>query len=114
MLFAHLTALLGMAPAPQGNQPSGGAGGLAAFLPFILIFLIFWLLILRPQAKRQKEHQKMLASITKGDRIVTTGGIYGLVLKVNDKEGTLVVKIDDNVKIELDRSAVARRIGREE
>ncbi|MFN3822009.1 MAG: preprotein translocase subunit YajC, partial [bacterium] len=98
----------------HGNQPSGGAGGLAAFLPFILIFLIFWLLILRPQAKRQKEHQRMLASITKGDRIVTTGGIYGLVLKVNEKEGTLVVKIDDNVKIELDRSAVARRIGREE
>lgn len=108
-------ATVGMAQSPGGAAPGGGGGGgLAAFLPFILIFIIFWLLIIRPQAKRQKEHQRMLESITKGDRIVTSGGIYGLVVKVNEKEGTLIVKIDDNVKIELDRSAVARRIGREE
>ncbi len=96
------------------GQPAGQSGQspnpLAMWLPIILIVVIMWLLIFRPQAKRQKEHQKMLASIQKGDRIVTAGGIYGTVVGVKEKENTLIVKIADNVKIELARSSVARKL----
>jgi len=101
--------LLAMAP-PPGGQPGSGGSGLLGLLPFLLIFVIFWFLILRPQAKRQKEHQKMLEAVTKGDQIVTSGGLHGTVQRVNEKEGTLIVRIDDNVKVEIDRGAVARRI----
>ncbi len=94
------------APTSEGQQ---GGGGLLAFLPMILIFLILYLLILRPQAKRQKMHQQMVDAIGKGDKIVTTGGIHGTVLKVNEKEGTLLIKIADDVKIEIDRAALSRR-----
>jgi preprotein translocase subunit YajC len=80
------------------------------WLPIILIILIMYFLIFRPQAKRQKEHQKMLASIQKGDRIITVGGIYGTVVGIKEKENILIVKIAENVKIELARGSVARKL----
>jgi preprotein translocase subunit YajC len=90
-----------------------GAGGfeqlLSTIVPFLLIILVFYFLILRPQQKRQKERQKLLESVRKGDRVVTTGGIHGVVEGVEDK--VLLVKIDDNVKVKLDKSAVAVIIG---
>jgi preprotein translocase subunit YajC len=76
----------------------------------LVIFAIFYLLILRPQSKRQKAHEQMLSELVKGDRIVTTGGVHGVVQRVNEKEGTLILKISDETKVELDRSAVARKI----
>lgn len=82
--------------------------GIAAFLPMLAIFVIFYFLIIRPQSKRQKEHDKMLSELTKGDRIVTSGGIHGVIQRVNEKEATLTLKIGDDVKIEIDRSAIAR------
>lgn len=99
--------MIAMSAPDQGQQ--GGGGGLLAFLPMILIFLILYLLILRPQAKRQRMQQQMVDSITKGDKIVTTGGIHGTVLKVNEKEGTLLIKVADDVKLEIDRAALSRR-----
>lgn len=97
--------------AQASGQPAGGSliGGL---LPFILIFAIMYFLILRPQAKKQRDQRKMIESLDKGDQIVTIGGIYGQIISV--KEGTLVVKIADNVKIEILRSAVARKLAPEE
>jgi preprotein translocase subunit YajC len=95
-----------MAPAGQGG--SGGGGGFLGFLPFILIIVIFYFLLIRPQAKRQKTLQKMLQSVKKGDEIVTSGGIYGQVVGVKGNDTVLIVKIDDNVKVELDRSSVGR------
>ncbi|MDZ7373630.1 MAG: preprotein translocase subunit YajC [candidate division KSB1 bacterium] len=99
-----LLTILSQAPAAQRPNP------LAMWLPIILIILIMYFLIFRPQAKRQKEHQKMLASIQKGDRIVTVGGIYGTVVGIKEKENILIVKIAENVKIELARGSVARKL----
>ncbi|MBP7217084.1 MAG: preprotein translocase subunit YajC [Candidatus Omnitrophica bacterium] len=73
--------------------------------PLVAIFVIFYFMIMRPQQKERQEHQKMLAALGKNDEIVTTSGIHGTI--VNVKEKTLIVRIDDNVKIELEKSSVA-------
>jgi len=98
--------LMSLAMAGQPGQSSGG--GIALFIPMLLIFVIFYFLMLRPQIKRQKEHDKMLGQLAKGDEVVTSGGIHGVIHRVNEKEATLLIKIADDVKIEVDRSAVGR------
>lgn len=103
MLFSFIA----MAPGAGGAQ---GGGGFVAFLPMILIIVIMYFLILRPQAKRQKEHQKMLSEVQKGDKIVTGGGIHGVVRNVNVEKKTLLVKIADNVKIEIDQGSIGRKL----
>lgn len=100
-----LLFIFGMSGAGQGGE---GGSPLGMFLPMILIFGIMYLLIFRPQAKRQKEHKKMLEEIKKGDKILTAGGIYGTIEKVLEKEGILIVKVDDNVKIKMTRSSIAK------
>ena len=90
--------------------PGSGSSSLMMWMPIVLIFLIMYFLILRPQAKRQKEHQKMLGSLKQGDKIVTAGGIHGTIAGIKDKEQTLLVKISDTVKIELARGSVARKL----
>jgi preprotein translocase subunit YajC len=77
---------------------------LVQFLPLVFIFVIFYFLLIRPQQKRQKEHQKLVASIESGDQIVTNAGIHGTITNVKDK--TVLVRVADNVKIEFDRSAI--------
>lgn len=89
-------------------QEGGGGGTIGFILPMVLIFAIMYFLIFRPQAKKQKQHQQMVNAIKKGDKIVTSGGIHGTVAGVKEKENTLVVEIDKNVKIELSRSSVAK------
>ena len=79
-----------------------------AYLPFILILAIMYLLMIRPQAKRQKEKQKMLEALKKGDQIVTIGGIHGKVSGFKGKEKkAVIIKIDNNTSMTLNRSAVA-------
>ena len=80
------------------------AGGLIQFLPFAMILAIFYFLILMPMKKRQKKVQEFQEALKVGDKIVTTGGIYGLVTKLNDK--TVQVQIADKVRIEIARAAV--------
>jgi preprotein translocase subunit YajC len=87
----------------EGSQ--GGMGALLNFLPFIAIIAIFYFLIIRPQNKKQKETQKMLSALKKGDHVVTIGGVHGTIQSVREK--TVVVKVDDSTKIEFSRSAVA-------
>ena len=78
---------------------------LIQFLPFLLIFGIFYLLLIMPMRRRQKKHQDLLSKLTKGDRVITNGGIFGTVV---DVEGdVLTLRIADNVKIQVARSAVA-------
>ncbi|MFO8027750.1 MAG: preprotein translocase subunit YajC [Opitutales bacterium] len=89
-------------------EPTGG-GGIAQFLPIILLFVGMWFLIIAPQRKRQKAHEKMLSELKTGDEIVTSGGIYATITNVKDDR--LVVRIADNTKIELGKSFVASKIG---
>ncbi len=102
--------------AMAGSSQQGGQGGnpIGALLPIILIFGIMYLLIFRPQAKKQKEHKKMLESVEKGDNIVTIGGIYGTVVGLKKDNTVMIVKIADNVKVEMTRSSIARKIVAEE
>ena len=88
----------------QGGAAEGG-GGLMGFLPLVAIIAIFYFLILRPQNKKQKQTQKMLSALKKGDRIVTIGGIHGVIQSV--KESTIIVKVDENVKLEFNRGAIS-------
>lgn len=74
------------------------------FLPLIIIAVLFYFLLIRPQQKKQKEHQKLVAGIKTGDKVVTSAGIHGIVSNV--KETTLLLKVADNVKIEMDKAAV--------
>ncbi len=85
--------------------PPGGAQTLAQFLPFALILIIFYFLILLPMKRRQKKIQEFQDSLKVGDKVVTTGGIYGKITRVNDK--SLQVEIADRVRIEVSRAAVA-------
>ena len=72
-----------------------------------------YLLIFRPQAKKQKQQKMMIEMLKKGDKIVTVGGIYGQIVGIKEKEGTIVVKISDTTKIELARSSIAKVMGSE-
>jgi preprotein translocase subunit YajC len=96
--------------APPGEGGSGNP--IISLLPFVLMFVVLYLLILRPQMKKQKAQQKMIDELEKGDAIVTSGGIHGTIL--NLKDDILVVKIAENVKIELSRGAVSRVKNKEE
>ena len=87
-------------------QDGAGTGQLVSMLiPFALIILVFYFLIIRPQNKKQKETQSMLASIKKNDRVVTIGGMRGTVQAVRDD--AIVLKVDEDVKIEFNKSAIA-------
>lgn len=79
---------------------------LLQLMPIFLIFIVFYFLLIRPQQKQEKERQLMLKNIKKNDEVVTTGGIYGVVLNLKDK--TVTVRIDDNVKVEIERNAISR------
>lgn len=79
---------------------------LLQLMPIFLIFIIFYFLLIRPQQKQEKERQAMLKNIKKNDEVVTAGGLHGVVLNLKDK--TVTVRIDDNVKVEIDRSAISR------
>ena len=90
-----------------GGQNAQG-GGLMAYLPFILILGIMYFLMIRPQAKRQKEKQKMLGDLKKGDRVVTIGGLHGAIGGIKGKEKkAILLKVDKNTSITVNRSAVA-------
>lgn len=78
---------------------------LASFLPLILIILVFYFLLVIPQQRRQKKHQEMINSLKRGDKVVTTGGIHGVISDI--KETTFILKIDENTKIEIEKTSIA-------
>ena len=83
---------------------TGQPGGLLSFLPFAIILVIFYVLILMPMQRRQKKVQEFQESLKVGDKVVTTGGIYGQITRVNDK--SVQLQIADKVRIEIARAAV--------
>ena len=90
-------------------QAAPEVGGLTQILaqlaPFILIFIIFWVLLIQPARRRQKEHQKMLDELQRGDKVVTNGGLHGEVAGIEG--GVVFLKISDKVKVRVSKSAVA-------
>ena len=95
--------LLAQQAAPAGPPPQPSM--LTSFLPFVFMIIIFYFLLIRPQQKRQKEHQRLLSSLKTGDKVVTSAGIHGLIANV--KDSTVLLKVADNVKIEVDKSAIS-------
>ncbi|MCK9614442.1 MAG: preprotein translocase subunit YajC [Candidatus Omnitrophica bacterium] len=85
-------------------QPNPGAG-MANILFLVVIFGIFYFMLIRPQQKQQKKHQEMINNLNKNDEVVTLGGMHGTIINV--KEKTFVLRVDDNVKIEIDKSAIS-------
>ena len=90
-----------------GGAASASTSGslVGSLLPFLLIIVIFYFFLIRPQNKKQKETQKMLDALKKGDKVITIGGIHGTVSSV--KENTVIVKVDDDVKLEFNRTAIS-------
>jgi preprotein translocase subunit YajC len=84
--------------------PPGAGGGLLSILPFVFIFVIMYYVMLRPQMRRQKEAAKLVSALKTGDRVVTSSGIHGLISNVKDT--TVIVKVADNVKLEMEKTAV--------
>ena len=87
--------------APGPEQPPV----LFQFLPLSIIAVLFYFLLIRPQQKKQKDHEKLVAGVKTGDKVVTAGGIHGIVANV--KDATFLIKVADNVKIEFDKSSIA-------
>ena len=93
------------AMAQTAGSASGGTSSLMGLLPFALIFVIMYFLLIRPQQKKQKEHREMIQNLKKGDRIVTGGGIHGRITGMDDT--TFTVEIADKVRVKVNRGNVA-------
>lgn len=87
-------------------QTQTQGSGLMSFLPLILIIVVFWLFMIRPQMKRQKELKKFRDALQKGDKIVTTGGIYGKVAEI--QEYAIIMEVESGVRLKVDKSAVIK------
>lgn len=106
-----MLSLLSAMAAPEASSAAGSTGSMmTTFVTFGLIIVIFYFLIIRPQKKRDRETKEMLAAIKKGDKVVSIGGIHGTVVAV--KETTIVVKVDDNTRIEFSRNAISSIVNR--
>lgn len=88
----------------MGQQGEGGGELVSTLIMFGAIFLIFYFMIIRPQQKRSKERQKLLDNLEKGDKVVTSGGIHGIISGIDEK--TVLLQISDNLKVKVERSAI--------
>lgn len=86
-------------------MPQAQANPLASLFPLILIFVIFYFLLIRPQKKQQAKHQQMVKNLNKNDEVVTTGGIHGVIVNVKDK--TVTLRVDDSCKMEIEKNFIA-------
>jgi preprotein translocase subunit YajC len=89
----------------QTGAPASPGGGIGFFVPMILIFVMMYFVMIRPQKRRQMEQQRLVNALKTGDKVVTSGGMHGLISNV--KDSTVVLKVADNVKIEMEKSAIA-------
>ncbi|RKX28690.1 MAG: preprotein translocase subunit YajC [Candidatus Zixiibacteriota bacterium] len=93
---------------PDASQ--GGGSFLATWGILIPLFLIMYLLLIRPQRKRQKEHEKLLTELKKGDRVVTNSGMFGTIFAIYDDKNKVVLKITDDIKVEFLKSSIAGKV----
>ncbi len=89
----------------MGGAGGEGAAGFSGFIPLILMFVIFYFLLIRPQQKKTKDHRQMIASLKKGDRIITSGGLHGRITGMDD--ATMTVEIADKVRVKIARGNVS-------
>ena len=111
-----LHALLSSATLFAADQPQGDPNS-AMMLPIMLmgLFFLFWLFIIRPSMRRQEqERQAMMSNLEKNDRVLTSGGIYGTIVNVSDKEDEITVKVDDNVKLKMTKGSIVRNVTKED
>ena len=99
-----LTILLQAAAGAAGQQ----GGGMSMWIMLILIFVVMWLFMIRPQRKQQKEMEQFRSSLKKGDKVITAGGIYGTIAEVKDNERYVLLRIDNDVKIKVDKSSLQK------
>ena len=93
---------------------SGGAGGLSSLLPFVLIFVVFYFFLIRPQQKRAKDHREMVNNLKRGDKVITSGGLVGSVAKATEGQDTIEVEIAKDVKVRIVRSAITTVVNKTE
>jgi preprotein translocase subunit YajC len=91
----------------QTAQAPGAPGTLVSLIPLVLVFLIFYFLLIRPQQKKAKEHRQMLDKLKRNDEVMTSGGIYGKVVALSDKDNTVMLEIAPNVRIKFSRPHVS-------
>jgi len=96
--------------APVAQSPA--APNFMSFVPIVGMLVIFYFFMIRPQQKRSGQHKKMLEALQKGDLVVTSGGIYGMVIAVGEK--TLDLKVADNVKIKISKSSISEKLNPQE
>ena len=94
--------------APQGGSPGGGGGFMSLILMFVMIFAIMYFFMIRPQQKKEKDRQKLIAELKKGDKVLTNSGMIGTIWGI--KDNIIVLKFEDDVKIEFLKSAVAGKM----
>lgn len=102
-----------LAMAQPSGQGEGGGSIFTFFVPLALMFVIIYFFMIRPQQKRQKEHANMLQALKKGDRVITSGGMYGTIWGIDDKENKVILKFGDDLKIEFLKSAIAGKVDKE-
>ncbi len=95
--------LIAMAPPPDSS--GGGGGMISTLVMFGAIFLIFYFMIIRPQQKRNKEREKLLSGVQKGDKVITSSGIHGIVAGLEDT--TVLIQVSENVKMKFEKSAIS-------
>lgn len=101
--------LFAFAPPPDGS--GGGSNLMSTLIMFGAIFFIFYFMIIRPQQKRTKEREKMLSAVQKGDKVVTSGGLHGVVSSIDEK--TIILQVSDNTKLKFERSAITSVLSKE-
>lgn len=94
----------------QAGKTAPASGGLISFAPFILIIVIFYFLIIRPQQKKEKERKRMINELRVGDKVVTIGGMHGVITGIKENEDIVTVKISDNAKADFVRSAIQNKV----
>lgn len=113
MLFITEALAQEATPTDMGDQASIGSN-LSSFIPLVLIFLVFYFLLIRPQQKKMREHHKMVESLKRGDKVVAAGGILGAITKVEADAGIVQVEIAPDIKIRVRKDAVTEVLNRPE
>ncbi|MCK4607797.1 MAG: preprotein translocase subunit YajC [candidate division Zixibacteria bacterium] len=93
----------------MGGQDASG-GGAFTLVWFGLIFVLMYLLLIRPQRKKQKEHQRLLGELKKGDKVVTSGGMFGTIFAIDEERSRVILKINDATKLEFLKSSIAAKV----